>query len=75
MDKKYSYVKIVIVGQLLWYNRNKTFHDVVLFENNQLWGGKSKAASRQAASHNPAADYFPNLIVYNIVFCFFLHNT
>lgn len=74
MDKKYSYVKIVIVGQLLWYNRNKTFHDVVLFENNQLWGGKSKAASRQAASHNPAADYFPNL-QYNIVFFFSLHNT
>lgn len=62
MDKKDTYIKMVIFGKLLWYKNNKTFHNVLSIENNQLWNDKIKATLRHAASHNPGSEYFPNIL-------------
>lgn len=52
---------MVVVGQFLWYNRNKTLQNALLSENNPVQGGNCNFVSCQ--QHYT----IPPLIIYLIV--------
>lgn len=54
----YKWIKI---EQLLWKKKKsyKSFHDVLLLENNQHQDSNANCASCKAASHHPVVDHFP----------------
>lgn len=62
MDKKcnvslFNELKVVIIGKLLGYKRNKT---VGSLGNSQVWGGNSNSAALHwATSYHSVTDYFP----------------